>query len=380
MILAQTIFWLMVFLLFYTYIGYPLLVYILAKLFPKPVNKQDFLPTVTVIIAAYNEELAIADKIRNVLVHDYPKEKLDVIVVSDASSDTTDEIVKSYPDTRVKLLRVEGRKGKTAAQNEAVKMSTGSILVFTDATTYIAEDAIRQMVRNFADPDIGVVGGDLTYLGKDKGAVGEGGESYWSYEKKLKANEAMVNSLIGVSGCFYGVRKEAYSDISPHLISDFVVALDAVERGYRVVYEPAAKCSEETLHDPRKEFSMRVRVALRSYSAIWEKRNLLNIFKYRFYAIQLISHKVLRYATFILLFGVFISNLALYDKPFYNMIFVLQILFYLCILIGIVARSLDRDIGLLAKPYYFMLVHYAAAVAFIQFLRGEKQITWETVR
>ena len=209
-LIAQIVFWLATAALFYTYFGYPLFVYLYSLAFPKSIAKSDFEPTVTILITAYNEEKAIRSKLENTFQIEYPKDKLEILVASDGSSDRTDEIVKEFAGQSVKLFRQEGRKGKTYTQNKAVEKATGEIIIFSDATTDYQPNVLREILPNFADETIGCVAGKLIYVDEAETDVGKGAKSYWNYETFIKESESRACSLIGASGCLYSVRKSAY--------------------------------------------------------------------------------------------------------------------------------------------------------------------------
>lgn len=377
---AEIVFWTCVALLAYTYVGYGCVMAALARLRPRPVASDDVLPTLTVIVAAYNEEDVIAAKLDNLLSLDYPGDRLQVVVGSDASTDGTDAIVADHADRRVRLERVEGRLGKTAVQNRCVAVADGDVVVFTDATTMLRRDALRRIVRPFADDEVGCVGARLVYVSRDGGSVGRGGTSYWSYEARIKSWESRVGSLIGVSGCFYAVRRSFYRPIDPDLISDFVVALETVARGRRVVYEPDAVCEEETLRDAGDELRMRVRVALRTYTALWRRRELLDPLRHGLFAVQLLSHKVLRYSAGLFLVLALLANLALLDRPLYTAAFVAQIAFYVAAAAGHFVQRGASGARVLALPYYFVLANAAALIALGRALRGDAITVWEPKR
>ena len=288
---ATVIFWTCSALLFYLYVLYPLLVRLLAARFGLPVARGTALPTVTVIVTAYNEEKGILAKLHNLAQLDYPESRLNVVVASDGSTDRTEELVAGYDPRRVSVLRVEGRQGKTACQNAAAAAAAGEILIFTDATTDLDPAAARRLVENLADASVGCVAGRLVYVTRGENATGRGGEAYWDYEVRLRAAESAFGSLIGVSGCFYAVRRSAYRPIDPALISDFVIAMNMREQGLRTVLAPDATCYEETLGQGGHELAMRVRVALRSLNALVRQRRFLNPFHYGRFAWQLWSHK-----------------------------------------------------------------------------------------
>jgi len=378
MIFLQVVFWLCACVIVYVYAGYPVMVRLLARFVGKGVVRAPIRPRVTVVITAYNEARGIGAKLANVSSLDYPRELVDVIVASDASSDGTDEIVKAFDPSRVRLIRVEGRRGKTACQNIAMQSATGEIVAFTDATTRIEARALDALTANFADPAVGCAAGSLVYETTGRNATGEGGAAYWSYELSLRRAESALGSLVGVSGCLYAVRRSAYRPIAPELISDFVIALHLHELGLRTVLEPAAVCFEETLAHAGQELSMRVRVAVRSINALVAERRLLNPLRYGRFAWQLWSHKVLRYASPLFWSAALGTSLALAANPLYLTLFALQIVLIAAGIAGFLLQA--RRPGLLTKPYYFLLTNVASLLAILRYLAGERIVTWKPIR
>lgn len=378
MILEKYVFWLCACVIVYIYAGYPLLVRGLARFLGKNVARAAISPRVTVVIAAYNEARGIRAKLDNVASLEYPHGLVDVIVTSDASTDDTDEIVQAYDPSNVRLIRVEGRRGKTACQNVAMQSATGEIVVFTDATTRIEPHALIALTANFADPAVGCAAGTLVYESTDQNPTGEGGAAYWSYELGLRRAESALGSLVGVSGCLYAVRRAAYRPIAPELISDFVIALHLHAQGMRTVLEPAAVCFEETLAETRQELAMRVRVAVRSINALVAERRLLNPVRYGRYAWQLWSHKVLRYASPLFWLGALGASLALAARPPYFALFALQILLIAAGIAGFLLHA--KRPRLLTKPYYFLLTNVASFLAIFRYLKGERIVTWKPIR
>ncbi len=367
--------------LFYVYLGYPILVYLVARIFPKPVKRALFAPKVSIIITAYNEENDIRAKIENTLSIDYPKEKLEIIVASDGSTDKTDSIVREFSAQNVRLFRQEGRVGKTFTQNKAVEQATGEIILFSDATTMYQPTVLSAMLPNFADPSVGCVAGKLIYVDASKSSVGRGARSYWNYETFLKESESRACSLIGVSGCLYSVRKSAYQPMYPEACSDFLIATIVYKQGLRTVYEPGALCTEETNRQSDKEMRMRIRVISQTFTDLWRNREMLNPLRSGFYAVELISHKVLRYSVPILLILILFSNsLAAVYSIFFTVILILQIMFYLMALAAWGLEKNGRKAGLLAAPLYFVLTNLASLVGFYKFLRGERYARWEPIR
>jgi len=379
--LAEIIFVGFAFLIVYTYIGYPMLVFLLSHLFSRPVRRDDFTPKVSVIIAAHNEERNLATKIENTLSLDYPPEKLEIVVASDCSTDRTDEIAQQYADRGVILHRLTERHGKTMAQKDAVKASSGEILVFSDATTNYQPDALRKIVRSFADSQVGCVAGQLFYVDRSATAVGRGCRSYWGYEKFIKRSESRLGSLIGVSGCLYAVRRSSYARIALDMSSDFVIATEIHLQGLRTVYEREAISFEETNRRGRDEFRMRVRVIEQTMSAIHKYREVLNPVRHGLYAFQMISHKVMRYAVPLFLIGMFAASAMVAPGLLvYRLIFLAQVAGYGCAAVAWALEQIGFRSRLLALPHYFVLANVASLIAFFKFLRGERYARWEPSR
>jgi len=378
---AQIIFFLSLAMLFYTYGGYPLFVYLYSRLFPKRIAKKNIEPRVTVLITAYNEEQAIRAKLENTLLIEYPKEKLEILVASDGSDDQTEELVREFSGEGVKLFRQPGRKGKTYTQNKAVEKATGEIILFSDATTMYKENILYEVLPNFADESIGCVAGKLIYVDNSDSDVGKGAISYWNYETFLKRSESRACSLIGASGCLYAVRKSAYQPMYQEACSDFLICTMVYRQGLRTIYEPKAICTEETNQKTDKEMKMRVRVITQTFTDLWRNREMMNPFRSGFYAIELISHKLLRYSVPFFLSLLFMSNLLLsVFQIVFVAILVLQIMFYASAFLGLLLEKTGNRLGLLAIPFYFVLGNFASLVGFYKFLSGERYITWEPIR
>ena len=382
----EILFWAAVATVAYSYVGYPLLLAAVGVVRRRRMSKSPIEPTVTIIIAAYNEERDIQRKLEMVLALDYPADKREVIVTSDCSTDRTHEIVRGFAQRGVKLCVLPARGGKTAAQNMAVSQATGEILVFTDATTDLSPDVVRKLVQAFADPSVGCAGAELEYRSAGGTAVGKGGGLYWRYEKLVKALESRANSLIGVSGCLYAVRRKLFVAIPPDLISDFVIALDVFAAGHVTTYVPGAVVWEDTHEAADREFNMRTRVIVRSIHALVQRSRVLNPLRTGLFALQLWSHKVLRYLVpELLLLALAMSvTLALSDSPravFYQVLVGLQLLTYIAVpVVYSVCRRLDVKTGMLSAPFYFVHANAAAFWALVRYLRGRREVTWTTVR
>jgi len=379
--IAQIAFWLSAAALFYVYVGYPVLVYLVSRVFPKKIARAAVNPPVTILITAYNEEKAIRQKLENTLLIDYEREKLEILVASDGSTDRTDEIVKEFAARGVRLFRQEGRVGKTVTQNNAVTQATGEIILFSDATTDYRPDVLREILPNFADAGVGCVAGKLIYVDNSASNVGKGAKSYWNYETFIKEAESRACSLIGASGCLYAVRKAAYRPMYAEACSDFLICTLVYEQGLRSVYEPRAVCTEDTNNQTDKEMRMRVRVISQTFTDLWRNRRMLNPLRSGFYAVELVSHKVLRYAIPLFLLLIFIANAFLFfDSVLFELMFLAQIGFYLLAFIGWAFEKMGAKIGVFAIPHYFVLANLASVFGFYKFLRGERYANWEPIR
>ena len=377
----EVIFWLSIGAVGYAYIGYPLLLTVISLIRPKPIRSNPWTPSVSVIIAAYNEERDLGAKLENTLALDYPKSHLEIIVTSDCSTDRTDEIATSFASRGVRLHRQKERHGKTAAQNAAVEQASGEIIVFSDATTHYRPDVLRLMTPAFSDESVGCVTGRVIYQDSKDSSVGTGTQSYWNYEFFLKKHESNVCSLIGVCGCMYAVRKSAYIPLDNDACSDFIIATTMVEQGLRAVYVPEAVCTEEPNRQAKKELAARVRIISQTFADLWRNRGMLNPLRSGFYAVQLWSHKVMRYLVPVFLIAIFITSAFLAPRNiFYGALFFAQVAFYLAAIISSLLEKAGLHIRLLALPQYFVITNLASLIAFVKFVSGESYTKWEPSR
>lgn len=377
----ETIFWVLAGLIVYVYAGYPLLLWLLNALgFGRPVALGTEEPRVTLLVSAFNEVEVIADKIRNTLALDYPADRLEVIVISDCSDDGTDAAVQAFGLPNVRLLRMQDRGGKTLGLNAALKVATGDIVVFSDANAMYERPALRNMVRNFSDASVGAVVGESTYAD----ATGNAQESeslYWKYETGIKALETRIGSVVGGDGAIYAIRRSLYRDMRADALSDFVNPMQIVMSGYRCIYEPAARSVEEAAENLEKELRRKVRIVNRAWRALWTMPVMLNPFRYGFFAVEVISHKLLRWLVPAFLLGLFVvSTLLVGRDQFYTFAWLTQLALYLCALLGYFKRHSNAMPKYLAVPYYFCLVNYASARGIIEAYRGKTYTTWNTPR
>ena len=368
-------FWLCVCWVFYAFAGYPLVVFLLARVINRPVCKKEIFPRVTVVIAAHNEAQHIVATVNNKLAQDYPADRLNVIVVSDESDDGTDRLVGGLGSPRVMLLRQSPRQGKTSALNLALPMADGEVIVFADANSLYAADAIRQLVCNFADPEVGYVSGRMVYRVAKPGSVADGCSVYMRLENRLRQQETRLGSIVGVDGGIDAIRRELYQPMNADQLPDFVLPLLVRQQGYRVVYEPAARLIEDALTQTGAEFRMRVRVTLRALWALSDLRSLFNPVRYGLFSWQLLSHKLLRYTAFLPLIAMLPLNVLLTGEGLvYQAALVGQAVFYMLAVTAVGRLSVG---AWRALPHYFLLLNAASAKAMWKFLRRQKQVIWQ---
>jgi len=377
MLLLKILFFASLITIFYIYVGYPVVLAVVSFFLNRKVKKKDFRPTVSILISAYNEAQSIAKTLENKLALVYPKDKLEIIVISDGSTDETDRIVKKFESDGVKLIRQEPRAGKTAALNLGVTHATGEIIVFCDANSIYEEKALTHLANNFNDSGVGYVTGKMVYVKPNDTRTGDGCSAYMKYENFLRLIETKAGSIVGVDGGIDAVRKKLYNEMAPDQLPDFVLPLKIIDQGYRVVYEPEAVLQETSLNTSKDEYNMRVRVALRSFWALWHMRKLLFFKDHMLFSWQLWSHKLLRYLSFVFLLTAYLSNMMLWSSGlFFKMFCILQNLCYLASIIAPCLKNkgrLSRDLYLF---HYFVLLHLASAHALVRFLLGKKQTLW----
>ncbi len=374
------VFWTAASLLVLTFGGYSLVIMLISVFFRDSVRQAAIEPSVTFLITAYNEQLHIGDKLAHTLSLDYPREKLQILVASDGSSDDTDRIVERFSAEGVRLIRVEGRRGKTAAQNEAVKHASGEIIIFSDATTHYSSNVIRKLVRNYADERVGAVGGRFHYSNNGGTAVGLGTVLFWKYETLLKSLLSRIWSIIGCSGCIYSIRSSLYVPLPPEIISDLCEPLKILEKGYRVVFEPDAIAFEETTTKAKQEFAMRVRVISRGMHGLLYMKSLFNPIRHPFLSVHLFFHKLLRWGFPLTMAAMFIANAFLLDRPFYLAIFVLSSLLIVAAATGAVMERNCSPPKVLGLPLYLATVGAASLVAMYRVIKGKRATVWETIR
>ncbi len=368
------LFWLAIFLVVYTYIGYPLILWAFGKIRPRDVRKGKIYPPVSVIIAARNEADKIGQKIEATLALTYPRELLEIFVASDASDDGTDEIVRGYASRGVCLVRAPQRGGKEYAQGLAIAMAKGEVLVFTDAATILEQDGLTRLLENFYDPTVGAVSTEDILV---DAAGAPTAESYYvKYEMWVRCLESRFHSLVGLSGSCFAMRRELCGNWSPALASDFMAAFRAARMGYRSVADPSARAKFVTVISPRLEMPRKIRTFLRGITVIMANLDMLNPFRYGRFAFQLVSHKLLRFlGPFLILATLATSGVLIGHQPF-RALFWTQVGFYGFGCLGGLLRPLQRS-RLIKIAYYFTMVQWAMLVAWVKYARGHHQVTWD---
>jgi glycosyltransferase involved in cell wall biosynthesis len=371
----EVLFWGGIAFVLYAYAGYPLMLTALSLLWKRPVLKDNIMPSVSFIITAYNEERRITAKLENSLELDYPRDKLDIVVASDCSTDGTDNIVQGYAGAGVRLIRAEERKGKEAAQKLAVSQTWGDILVFSDTATTLSKDAIINIVKPFNDPSVGCVSSVDRFV-DDAGKVsGEG--AYVRYEMRLRRLESSVNTLVGLSGSFFAARRGVCSPWAEDLQSDFNTLLNSVRQGLRGISDPDSIGYYKNLTDEKKEYQRKVRTVLRGIAVLMRSLPMLNPMKHGLFAWQLFSHKLCRWLVPFALIAILVSNTGLaIDSYAYRVLLSAQLAFYA---LGAVYHWFKwmPDKGVFRLPSFFVIVNLSILDAWYRYLRGDRIFRWE---
>jgi len=376
---ATIVFWVSLAVCVYIYFGYPLLLWVVSRLRPRPVREADVTPLATFIIPAYNEERNIAAKVENTLSLDYPADRIEVLVMSNGSTDRTDEIVRGFTDPRVQLVALP-RPGKMDALNEGARRAAGEILVFTDADFLLDHHTLREMARKFADPEVGgVCGARNTTVKRDGDSTGEGEGMYARWDKWQKVRESRIGSVFAADGLLYAIRRELYTPIvDPAQSDDMAISMRVVVQGYRLLYEPNATAYEKATVRAAEEFRRKIRITNHSVSALLKLGAPL--VTSGFYSVELLSHKLIRHFIAYFLIPLFIANAMLLRlSPLYILTFAGQLAVYTLALAGAAVR--DRPLGrsrFFTVPYYFCFVNAAAFFGILTMLRRKKLTAWST--
>jgi poly-beta-1,6-N-acetyl-D-glucosamine synthase len=380
----ELIFWFCFIIIAYTHIGYAAVLYMILRIKRLIVPVRSFVnkeyePHVSFIVPCYNEAPILEDKILNTLTLDYPKDKIEFIFVTDGSDDGSDAIVSNYAD--IKLMHDIARKGKSAAENRSVAAAKGDIVIFSDANTILNADAVRQLVKHYADPHIGAVSGEKRIMQQRKdNAAGSGEGFYWKYESKLKKWDAELYSIVGAAGELFSFRRRLYIKMEEDtILDDFILSLRIAARGYRVYYEPSAIAMETSSLNSKEELKRKIRICAGGWQAMKRLSFLLNPYNDPLLSFQYISHRVLRWSLAPLsMIALFFINIPLaFENSFYAWIFTAQCAFYLSGFAGMMMEKREMRFKAFFIPYYFCMMNYAAVAGLSRFLSASQSSVWE---
>lgn len=390
MSVIELFFWLSVFLVLHTYLLYPLLLVVASavvqtwrdlrylhsrgerrRTLPEPLP----LPGVSLIIPAYNEERHLPDKLQNLRALDYPPDRLQIIFVSDGSTDSTNDILRSAERDGLEVIYLPTRGGKSAALNRAVAGCRHEIVVFSDAATLFARDAVKKLVRHFADPQVGVVCGALQFRASAESRQTEG--VYWGYESMIRLMESRLGVTLSGSGAIYALRRRCFVPLAADtLVEDLVVPMNARGLGFRVLYDPEARATDFAASTVAGEFTRRVRIATGSFQVLGRLLRAPLDARTKF---AFVSHKVLRWIIPFLLIGMFVSSATLWAQPFYRALFLGQVLFYAWGALGYLLRARVQRVRYMLLGYYLVAIHLAFLVGFVHFLFRHNEAGWRRV-
>ncbi len=394
MILLKIMFWVLLFIVFYTYVGYGIVLFAILKIrraiFGSAKSgkfNSSYEPDVTLFIAAYNEKDFVAEKIRNSRELDYPKEKLHFVWVTDGSDDGTPEELAKYSDVQVHHLAA--RSGKIGAMNRGMAFVKTPIVVFCDANTMLGKESIRRIVRLFSDDKVGCVSGEKRIFSKEKDSASGAGEGlYWKYESMLKKWDAELYSVVGAAGELFAIRTELYQEVERDtLLDDFIISLRVAQKGYTIQYDPDAYAIENASANVKEELKRKIRISAGGIQSVVRLRSLLNIFRYGTLSFQYISHRVLRWTLaplsllLMLPIGLILAvDSGIFTNQFYAILFWLQILFYASALVGWYLENRSIRLKILFVPYYFFIMNLSVFLGLKRYLKGSQTVNWERAK
>jgi cellulose synthase/poly-beta-1,6-N-acetylglucosamine synthase-like glycosyltransferase len=383
-------FWILLFIIVYTYVGYGILLFAIIKIrrFFKIGKKVEIDPTyepeVTLFIAAYNEKDYVAAKMKNTLSLEYPKEKINIIWVTDGSDDGTPDLLQGYPNTIVHHL--DARNGKIGAMNRGMEFVKTPIVIFSDANTNLGKESIRRIVNLFGNPKVGCVSGEKRIIDKESDVASGAGEGmYWKYESALKKWDAELYSVVGAAGELFAIRTKLYRHVEKDtLLDDFMISLRVAQDGYTIQYDPEAYAIETASTNVKEELKRKIRISAGGIQSIVRLRSLLNIFKYGTLSFQYISHRVLRWSLtplclvlLIPVLTILAANDGFLSFSLYAIIFWLQLLFYAAALLGWFLENRETSVKILFIPYYFFIMNLSVVLGFFRYMKNSQSVNWE---
>jgi len=385
----KIIFWVSIAFIFYTFFGYGILLFILVKCRMFFIGKRKLTdnngewPTVTVIVAAYNEERFIGDKINNTLGLQYPEDKIKYIFVTDGSTDRTPEIILQY--SKIELLHSSERNGKIAAIHRAMQRVKTEIVIFTDANTFLNHDALLNICRHYSDPSTGAVAGEKRVHAGERADATAGEGFYWKYESKLKTWDSELYSTAGAAGELFSIRNNLYEPVEPDtVLDDFMISMLIAQKGYRIAYEPQAFAIEGGSENIAEELKRKIRIAAGGIQSIFRLRALLNPFRYPVLSFQYVSHRVLRWTVtpFLMVLALLLNIILAYsaDEMLYKILLMLQVVFYASSVTGWLLEKKEVRVKLLFIPYYFVMMNYAVVAGIQRYFSGRQSAIWEKAK
>lgn len=385
----ELFFWISIAIILYTYLGYGVLLYVLLKiktvLFGKKVIPSlGFTPSVTVVVAAYNEAYCIEEKIENTLALNYPQDKIRFVFISDGSTDETPEIIAKYP--QILGMHEPGRSGKIAAVHRAMGKVETEIVVFTDANTMLNKDAILLMCRHYQDEKVGAIAGEKR-VQIDENADATAGEGfYWKYESKLKKWDSELYSVVGAAGELFSIRTKLYEPVAPDtILDDFMISMNIAVKGYKIVYEPDAFATELASANTGEELKRKIRIAAGGLQSTIRLKALLVPFKQPILSFEYISHRILRWVVtpYLMVFAFFINIVLVINQGYsniYGLMLLGQLFFYAAAIMGWVMEQKQLKVKVFFIPYYFCLMNYAVIAGFVRYFFGEQSVLWEKAK
>jgi cellulose synthase/poly-beta-1,6-N-acetylglucosamine synthase-like glycosyltransferase len=389
----EILFWLFLFIIFYSYLGYGILLFAIIKLrrifglAKKKVDNNDFEPEVTLFVAAYNEKDYVDEKIRNSFSLNYPREKVKHVWVTDGSNDGTPDLLRKHKG--VEVYHLDERGGKIGAMNRGMQFVKTPIVIFSDGNTNLGKESIREIVNLFADPKVGCVSGEKRIYSKDTDAAAGAGEGlYWKYESTLKKWDAELYSVVGAAGELFAIRTELWQEVEKDtLLDDFIISLRVAMAGYTIQYNPEAYAIETASANVKEELKRKIRISAGGIQSVVRLRSLLNIFKYGTLSFQYISHRVLRWTLTPLLLLLIIPinfvlamNAEFQLSNIYTLLFYGQILFYVASLTGWFLENRRIKVKVLFVPYYFFIMNLSVFLGFNRYLKGNQSVKWERAK
>ena len=390
----KIVLWVLIFIVFYAYLGYGILLFIIIKirrtlgLRKVFTGNEDYEPEVTLLVAAYNEKDYIDAKVKNSFDQSYPKEKIKNVWVTDGSDDGTPELLKKYDG--VTVYHKDERAGKIAAMNRGMDFVDSPIVIFSDGNTTLGKDAVKEIVKLFRNPKVGCVSGEKRIVEKGKDAAAGAGEGiYWKYESTLKKWDAELYSVVGAAGELFAIRTKLYQHVEKDtLLDDFIISLRVAKKGYTIQYNPEAYAIETASANVKEELKRKIRISAGGIQSILRLKELLNPFKYGVLSFQYISHRVLRWtlAPLSLLFIFFLNlvlsiNIGFFDfSNIYTWLFWGQVVFYFLALTGWYLENKKIKIKILFIPYYFFIMNLSVYLGFNRFIKGKQSVKWERAK